>query len=468
MVIRTYFSKNNTIVKNNVVNTGKNPVTELFYGGSDAKNTYSRFLIYFDHNRLKSFYTGGTFTDLSKLTHTLKLTNTGSFDKKLMNGEFYGKERSSSFDLIVFKVNQEWDEGTGYDYDYSNTDFGEVILSVRPSNWIESQTGIDWNNGTGVYSGSPTSITIGTQHFDFGNENISIDITPYVNGLLTGDTNYGIGIAYARGFELLETTKPQYVGFFTRHTQTFYQPYLESIYSNHITDDRTNFYLDKNNKLYLYVNVNGQPTNLDSNPSVTILDNEGNVFSAITSTAVTQVSKGVYAIDIIVPTTSENSCTMFEDVWSGITINGVQRPPISLNFALKDSNQYYNIGDASTSSQDIAISVSGIKINERIKAGELRKVIVSARIPYTVNQTQTVGSLKYKLYVLEGKNQLTVIDDQPLEMANGQYYFLLDTLSLVPHTYYLDIIAENNQEIRIMEGVLSFEVVSQVNARNSQ
>ena len=39
------------------------------------------------------------------------------------------------------------------------------------------------------------------------------------------------------------------------------------------------------------MNVNGQPTNLDTNPSVTILDNNGDIFSAITNTAVTQVSK---------------------------------------------------------------------------------------------------------------------------------------------------------------------------------
>ena len=34
MVIRTFFDKNNTIVSNQYVNTGLNPVTELFYGGA--------------------------------------------------------------------------------------------------------------------------------------------------------------------------------------------------------------------------------------------------------------------------------------------------------------------------------------------------------------------------------------------------------------------------------------------------
>ena len=44
MVIRTFFDKNNTIVKNQLVNTGLNPVTELFYGDSFGSEKYSRFL----------------------------------------------------------------------------------------------------------------------------------------------------------------------------------------------------------------------------------------------------------------------------------------------------------------------------------------------------------------------------------------------------------------------------------------
>ena len=70
MVIRTFFDKNNTLVYNSNVNTGLNPVTELFYGGDLTSQSYSRFIFYFDEYRLKNLYTGGTYTDLSKLKHT--------------------------------------------------------------------------------------------------------------------------------------------------------------------------------------------------------------------------------------------------------------------------------------------------------------------------------------------------------------------------------------------------------------
>lgn len=468
MVIRTYFDKNNTIVKNSDVNTGLNPITELFYGGPVGEEKYSRFLFHFDETRLKALYTGGTFTDLTKLKHTLKMTNTGAFDKELLNGTMGGKERSCSFDLIVFKLNQFWDNGVGYDYGACDYIIGDCAFSNGASNWINAQTGIQWSGGTGVYSGSPSGITVATQHFDKGNENIEIDITDYVNGVLTGDTNYGLGIAYARPYELMNSTAPQYVGFFTNNTQTFYEPFVETIYDNHITDDRNNFFLDKPNKLYLYVNLNGNPTNLDTLPSVVVYDNNDNVFSAYTSSAVTHVTKGVYSIDIQVPTTATNDCVMYTDLWTGITINSVTRPNIEMNFVTKNSLGYYNIGNNDMLPRKVAVNVSGIQNREKIKRGDIRRVIVSARIPYTVEQTQAISDLKYRLYVLEGTREYTVIDFQPVEMANNYYYFLLDTASLIPNMYYLDVLASSSDEVTTLKNVLQFEIVNQVDLRKSQ
>ena len=468
MVIRTYFDKNNTIVNNLNVNTGLNPIAELFYGGPTNQQKYSRFIFHFDESRIKELYTGGTFTDLTKLKHTLRMTNTGAFDKDLLNGKMGDKDRTTSFDLILFKISQDWDNGVGYDYSVPNLISGQAAFSNNPSNWIYAQTAIDWIGGTGVYSGSPSGITVTTQHFDKGNENLEMDITDYVNGVLTGDTNYGLGIAFARQYELLNTTALQYVGFFTNNTQTFYEPYVETIYSNHITDDRNNFYLDKNNKLYLYVNLAGNPTNLDNMPTVLIKDPSDTVISSYTTSQVTHVTKGVYSIDINVATTTDNVETMYTDVWSGIVVNGVSRPDIELNFVVKDSLGYYNIGNDDMLPKKVGVSISGIQNKENIKRGDVRKVIVSARIPYTVEQTQDISSLEYRLYVREGTRELTVIDFQPVEMANNYYYFLLDTASLIPNTYYLDVLATSNLEVTTIKNVLQFEIINQVELRNSQ
>ncbi len=366
MVIRTYFDKNNTIISNSIANTGLNPVAELFYGGYDGIEKFSRFIFHFDETRLKQLYTGGTYTDLSKLKHTLRLTNTASFDTGLLNGTMAAKDRASSFDLILFKVNQDWDNGVGYDYEIPILASGEYLYSTGPSNWVNSKTGINWPGGTGVYSGSPSGITVTTQHFDKGNENIEMDITDYVNDVLTGNTNYGLGIAYARGYELINTTSLQYVGFFTNNTQTFYEPFVETIYENHIKDDRNNFFLDKNNKLYLYVNLAGNPSNLDQIPYVNVYDYNGDLFSAYTSSDVTHVTKGVYSIDIIVPSDGNNVETMYNDVWSDVVINGVARPNISLDFVVKSSYDYYNIGTNDMLPKKVAVNISGIR-NQRLK-----------------------------------------------------------------------------------------------------
>jgi hypothetical protein len=467
MVIRTYFDKNNTIIKGSTYNTGLSPIAELFYGGAVTQEQYSRFLFHFDETRLKAMYTGGTFTDLTKLKHTLRLTNTGAFDKELLNGTMGTKTRTSSFDLILFEINQDWDNGVGYDYEIPTLTNGQCSFSNSPSNWISSNTNVVWSGGSGVYSGSPSAITVTYQHFDKGNENIEMDVTNYVNGLLTGNTNYGLGLAYDRSYELLSTNALQYVGFFTNNTQTFYEPFLETVYDYHIQDDRNNFYLDKNNKLYLYVNINGNPTNLDTIPAVNVFNQNNILFSAYTSSQVSHVTKGVYSIDILVPT-NNNDCVMYTDVWTGLTINGVSRPDISMDFAMKDSMNYYNIGNNDTLPKKVAVSVSGLQNRERVKRGDIRKVIVSARIPYTVEQTQNIDGLKYRLYVSEGSAELTVIDFQPIEMANNHYYFLLDTASLIPNTYYLDVLVTSNLEVTTIKNAIQFDIVNQVDLRRGQ
>jgi hypothetical protein len=467
MVIKTYFNKNNTLVCNSLVNTARNPIAELFYGGTSSSLQYSRYIFSFDETKLKDLYTGGTFPNLSKLTHTLKMYNTGLLNPTTLNGTYVGMDRTSSFDLILFQINQAWDEGIGYDYASNNYNYGSPDVAYTPSNWAYAQTAVPWINGAGVYSGSPSGITIGTQHFDQGNENLSIDMTSVINAIITGDANNGFGLAFASIYEQLAAINTQYVGFFNKSTQTFFEPYIESIYSEHICDDRGLFYLDKPNKLYLYVNINGQPTNLDSNPTVTVFDVNSNIVSAYTQTAVTLVTKGIYSIPIqITSSFGYTDCMMFNDIWSGLTIGGVSRPGVELDFVLRDSTQYYDIGDNDRLPAHYGFSISGIKREEEIISGDIRKVIVSARIPFTVNKRELINDLQYRVYINEGPNQIIVIDWEEVEKANYHNYFLLDTESLLPNNrYYIDLKLNSNNEISTIENVVSFSVVNFSNNR---
>lgn len=471
MVLRTYFNRSNTLVYNDNTNTGKNPVAELFYGGIKTTENplFTRFIFQFDTSRIEAFRDKGMYPDLSKLKHTLRMTNTGTFDNSLLSKETSdGKDRTSSFNLNLFAVNQPWDEGVGYDFAgqkyFSSSDVS--VYSNSASNWIEAETGTVWANGSGVFSGWTETTILATQHFEDGNENIEMDVTDIVNTYLTGDTNNGLGIAFdeARENEVLDNLK--YVGFFTQHTQTFYEPYVESRYSETINDDRGKFYLDKNNKLYLYVNVGGIPTDVDdmSSMGVSILDNLGDVFSTITSNDITHVSQGVYSIDLLVPTTSIG-CVLYEDVWSGVVINGVTRPDIEMEFELKDAGEYYGIGSDTSIPLDFTFNVSGVKDKEKINRGDIRKIRISARVPYTVNEQEVLDALEYRIYIKEGNAEFTVIDYTPVEIAFNHNYFLLDTASLVPQRYYLDIKAKSSYEVSTLKNIISFDIVNQVDER---
>jgi hypothetical protein len=464
MVTRTYIDKNNTIIFATLVNTGKNPIAELYYGGKETQSDYTRHLLYFDVSDLQERFNNGELGDLSKVTHTLRMTNSSFFDRDLEAQKLLdGKQRTSSFDLTLFRVNKFWDEGCGYDYQrfmgYQPAD--NITFVESASNWINATTVDSWDE-PGVYSGSPSGITVTTQHFDKGSENIEMDITDEVNSLITGGTpNNGYGIAFERDLETKEVVPSQYVGFFTKHTQTYYEPFVETTYNSSIRDDRKNFYRGKDNKLYLYTNLGGEPTNLDSIPSVNIYDGSGNLFSAITSVDVVQEDKGVYCVELFVPV-GESDCTIFTDVWTGVTINGVNRPDVTLQFEIKDDTEYYNFGDSESLPVEYAVNLSGIRRDEKIKRGDRRKVLVNARIPYTVNESSTIDGLQYRLWIKEGTSEVNVIDWTDINRAYLKNYFVLDTSWMIPNEYHIDIKLTSNLLVKTYTNTLKFNIVNQV------
>ena len=169
-VHRSYFSKNNTIIVSSFTNTGKSPYTELYFGSANdvvSPLGYSRYIFDLDLTDLKDKFESGIIssacTSFSGITHKLKMTNTSSFDKSLLNGSIWdGRLRATSFDLNLIRIPktsgstgapQTWDNGVGSDfYDVQNTsNFSNGLLtpimlpdnksfSQRPSNWFQRTT----------------------------------------------------------------------------------------------------------------------------------------------------------------------------------------------------------------------------------------------------------------------------------------------------------------------------------------
>lgn len=494
-IFRTYFDKDTTIIRNSCVNTGRNPIIELYHGGSTDvdKLTFTRYIFDVD----LSIISGKTVTkDIlnNGLTHTLKITNTSAFDVEKCCPKYssvYGEaNRSTGFDLILFKVPQNWVEGTGYDYVYSKTlcDNTNKTYCEGPTNWFNTNEMVTWYN-EGIYSGDPTtyissgatgttSLIIGTQHFPKGNENINIDITDYINSIIfSGETNYGLGVAFEYPLEM--TTNPclEYVGFFGKETNTVYEPYIETTWDDLIQDDRNSFYLDKTNNLCLYVNAGGQSTNLDTLPSsVTIIDHNENEYTTIPQSGITQVSRGVYCVSVNVPyepTSGYCGNIMFNDVWSGISINNRNLGDITMDFIVRDSGEYFSVGSTNESLNnglgvngtlsiyDYKLSFSGIKRREKIKRGDTRRVNVDALIPFSLNKKDTLDQLYYRIFIKEGQTQIDYIGWTDINRAVDGNFFIVDTSWFITNDYFLEVKVVSGNETKTFDDILQFEIVNE-------
>ena len=481
----SYFSKNNTLISRSYTNTGRNPVTELFYGATSTTqypSGFSRFIFDLDLSLLiekvnnKTIPTGCT----SAMTHTLRMTNTSSFDRELLNTRTsQSRLRATSFDLVLFRIPyinnnpnlpQIWDEGVGYDfadllYEYNQFDRN---FSDRPSNWFQTTTIGTWET-PGIYSNLNTGSTpysgltiVDTQHFEFGDENIEFDMTNEINNIINGSlTNIvGWGIAFLPQLELLSGLTDTYeVQFFTRHTQTFYEPYLESNYNDLIEDDRNSFSLGKVNKLYLYLYEDGNPINLDSLPTVAILDNSGTIIPSLSALTTCQRTRGVYEVTIPPLIGYRVPCT-FSDRWTGLTYNGFPLPNVLNDFTLQPFRNTFTIGTNSQDPKIYGFDYYGIKQDEKIFNTDIRKVGVIIKQAYTTNRLLPKVSAYYRVYVREGQTEVQVQDWTAINRTPNEYYFIFDTRDKIPNEYFIDIKVESSGEVNTYKRQIKFQIVN--------
>lgn len=479
MILKTYLDKVNTIIEESELNTGLNPISELMYGANTT-----RTLIHFDISNIKKELDKNGVKDYSKVKHTLKITNCGIIDNKQLyktEESVWGngiKLHASSFDLIFFLIPQEWDEGKGYDYTLSlihsvkvnDLDYNmEKLVVTDGCNWYQARNGYKWKE-KGIYNSETLSkeydkfainesqIIIGRQHFDKGDENIVLDISETVNKFLNAELpNFGIGIAFTPLTEMIVGENENYVGFFTNHTNTFFEPYVETIYDNTILDNRNNFVLDKINRLYLYCNIGGFYTNLDELPICTINSSEMDV---------KQASEGIYYVEVMLSSKEYIANTMLYDIWSNIKYNGVMLDDVEMDFVLQSPTNFFKIGQVKENSEKFIPLVSGIKYDEEILCGDKRKIFITSKHEYSRNKASLVDNLEYRLYVKDGDGrEITVIDYQPINQTFAENYFILDTNMLIPQRYYLDVKYKYGLEEIYHNDVLSFKIINDLNKK---
>jgi hypothetical protein len=496
-ILRSYINKNNTIISNSFVNTGRNPVIELNFGASDVivpNFGYTRFIFDLDLSLLEENIASGVISTgcTSAMTHTLKMTNTSSFDNELLNS-FMSNERrrATSFDLILWRIPkfsgttgqpQYWDEGVGYDYSDFNiaqnsanggisplTYVDSRAYSTRPSNWYQtttlsgwSQNGIYNNVNQGVVNYSGLTI-VARQHFELGNEDLNMDMTAEINGILNGSITgvTGWGISYLPQIENITGLTESYsVAFFSRHTQTFYQPYLLTNYNDFVEDDRNLFLKNQENKLFLYVYQNGDFANLDSDPFVRIEDRNGTAVTGMGALTTCLKTKGIY--EVTVPNGFANYPTpcIFYDVWSGLTINGQSIPNVTNQFTLQPYTSGIQIGSVSKDPEIFGFDFYGILQNEKILNTDIRKVGVTIKKAYTGQVLLLDVSGFYRVYVTEGTTEVLVQDWTPLNRTPNEYYFIFDMRDKIPNQYFVDIQVNTSGEKDTYKRQLTFSIVN--------
>ena len=157
-------------------NAGASQILQLFKlsGSMHPDDDVSRILMKFDVTPLSGLigsYTGSVVSmlDLKDAQHDQTLP--------------------TSYDVEIASVTQDWDEGAGFDVDrYSDTGF---------ANWVQPKSTMYWTS-----TGSVTTGSIVTYHFDTGHEDLVSDVSSLVADWYSGRvTNNGLVVKLSSTLE---------------------------------------------------------------------------------------------------------------------------------------------------------------------------------------------------------------------------------------------------------------------------
>jgi len=306
MAIRKYFAdKDNTITnafeanlttRGTGSNMGLSDSLEVFsiYGQASNSSGYtkerSRILIKFP-------VTGTTSIKADRTAGILPASGSVSFYLNLYNA-VTPFTLPKQFTLNLYALDQSWTEGNGLDM--------ESYKDIGASNWIDRLEQTTWEiTGATFQNTASTAPWKANGYFENGDENLSVDITPYVESWVKGTggggfENYGFLVAFT---PTEESASQSYYDkkFFARSSEYFFQrPTIEARWDNTNNDDRGSFYYssslatatDNMNTLYLYNYVRGQ---LQDIPALGV---DKHIFVSVFSGSATNDSPYASALDL--------------------------------------------------------------------------------------------------------------------------------------------------------------------------
>ena len=154
---------------------------------------------------------------------------------------------------------------------------------------------------------------------------------------------------------------------------------------------------------------------------------------------------------------------MLYDVWGNIIYQGTKYDDIELDFVLKSHSIFFNVGNTIESGNKLIPTVYGIKENERIQRGDVRKLVIKPIVEYGKNLCELVDDMEIRLYIKDGTRELDVIKFDKVNKTFNENYYVIDTNMLLPQRYYVDIKFNYNLEMITHHNVLCFEITDNLN-----
>lgn len=304
--------------RNTTGNAGKADSLEIFkiYGQeSTASVEQTRILIKFpindtdltaDITTIKQDRTAGAIPASGSVTFKLKL-----FDVR------HPSTLPRDYKIVAHPITRAWNEGNGVDLD--------EFSDIDQSNWLSASSGVGWSTAGGDFDATK----LYEQEFDTGVEDMDIDISAYVEGIIdesiTSGNNYGLILKLSSSF--LSDANSYYTKKFSARGSEYYmkRPVIEAQWDSSTKDDRENFYYsssladatDNLNTLYIYNNIGGRLKNIPSvgtgTLSVALYASSDSAPTGSILTEVTggYVSTGIYSASVALTGTDET----LHDVW---------------------------------------------------------------------------------------------------------------------------------------------------------
>jgi hypothetical protein len=285
-----------------------------------------------------------------------------------------------------------------------------------------------------TYTAPATNLSIlTTQRFEIGNEDIDIDITDYVNGILfSGNPNNGICIAYLANTESLTGETKNIVTFFSKYTQTFFEPFLETTYDDRVNDENCCLKFDETSNFYFV----SQAPITSINKFELIDPNDEIIYSTTSETSFIKLNYSNYKTSYFIDSENYEDQEIFYTKWY-YTQNGKNKVmEKQFNISRPDLND-----DSLTYSTEVFINVVGIKQNDIIskKAGLKRIIFKAKRLIQTKILKNIIGDIEFRIYVNQGKNQIDVIPFTKASKVNDEYFAEVDFSWFISHDYTIEV-----------------------------